>query len=97
MKKVEINTAVLAVGTAAGAILAALVILIVFGLRTGAAGAALILPIILISAFLGWISGVQRRIRGRNRAAYLRGYRKGMEKRMVNEGDSDEGKERDKG
>ena len=52
----EKSTAILA-GAAAGAILMALMFMIVFGLHTGIAGAVLVLLIVAVSAISGWLIG----------------------------------------
>lgn len=49
----ERSTAIL-VGVAAGAILMALMFMIVFGLHTGIAGVVLVLLIVAVSAISGW-------------------------------------------
>lgn len=52
----ERSTAIL-VGVAAGAILMALMFMIVFGLHTGIAGVVLVLLIVAVSAISGWLIG----------------------------------------
>lgn len=57
----ERSTAIL-VGVAAGAILMALMFMIVFGLHTGIAGVVLVLLIVAVSAISGWLIGWNQRI-----------------------------------
>lgn len=73
------NTGI-AVSAAAGAILMALVIIMVFGLKTGIAGAVLTVLIVAVSVLFGWMVGMSQRIQRRNRYSYMRGYRKGLAK-----------------
>lgn len=65
------------VGAASGAVLMALVILMVFGLKTGFGGALLVLLIVAVSMLFGWMLGLNQRIQRRNWYSYLRGYREG--------------------
>ncbi len=74
----ERNT-VLVVGVVAGAVLMALVIMMVFALGTGVAGAVLAVLIVAVSAFTGWIIGLNQRIAKRNYYSYMKGYREGAE------------------
>lgn len=71
------------VGAASGAILMALVILVVFGLKTGFGGALLVLLIVTVSMMFGWMLGLNQRIQRRNWYSYLRGYREGISKRTT--------------
>ena len=68
------------VGIISGAILMALVIVMVFGLKTGIGGALLVLLIVTVSMLFGWRLGVNQRIQRRNWYSYLRGYREGAAK-----------------
>lgn len=61
----ERSTAIL-VGVAAGAILMALMFMIVFGLHTGIAGVVLVLLIVAVSAISGWLIGWNQRIQRSN-------------------------------
>ena len=60
-----------------GAILMALVITMVFSLKTGFVGALLVLLIVALSMLFGWMIGLNQHIRRRNWYSYLRGYREG--------------------
>lgn len=71
------------VGATAGAILMALVIVMVFGLKTGFSGALLVLLIVAVSMLFGWMVGLNQRIQRRNWYSYLRGYREGEAKRRT--------------
>lgn len=73
----------LVVGAAAGAILMALVITMVFGLKTGIAGAVLMILIVAVSAVSGWLIGLNWHIEKRNYYSYLRGYREGLAKKTT--------------
>ena len=61
----ERSTAIL-VGVAAGAILMALMFMIVFGFHTGIAGVVLVLLIVAVSAISGWLIGWNQRIKRSN-------------------------------
>ena len=63
----ERSTAIL-VGVAAGAILMALMFMIVFGFHTGIAGVVLVLLIVAVSAISGWLIGWNQRIKRSNYA-----------------------------
>lgn len=65
----ERSTAIL-VGVAAGAILMALMFMIVFGLHTGIAGVVLVLLIVAVSAISGWLIGWNQRIQRSNYYSY---------------------------
>lgn len=67
-------------GAVAGAILMALVIIIVFTLKTGIAGALLVLLIVAVAMLFGWTIGMNQRIERRNMYSYLSGYREGLKK-----------------
>ena len=78
----EKSTAILA-GAAAGAILMALMVMFVFGLHTGIAGAVLVLLFVAVSAISGWLIGWNQRIQRRNYYSYMKGYREGLEKKTL--------------
>lgn len=67
-------------GAAAGAVLMALVITMVFTLKTGIIGAVLVILIVTVSMLFGWTMGLNQRIERRNWYSYLRGYREGVAK-----------------
>lgn len=84
MKKPNGNcTMVLVIGGAAGAILMALALTMIFGLRTGIAGAVLVVLLVTVSTFAGWLIGLNQRIQSRNEYSYLKGYREGLAKRTL--------------
>lgn len=68
------------VGAALGAILMALVIIVVFGLKTGIAGTLLVVLIVAVSILFGWMMGLRQCIQKRDWYSYLRGYREGAAK-----------------
>lgn len=78
----ESSTAIL-VGVATGAVLMGLIIALVFGLKTGAAGAVLVILIVAVSIFSGWLIGLNQHIQKRNWCSYLKGYREGMAKKTL--------------
>lgn len=78
----ERSTAIL-VGVAAGAILMALMFMIVFGLHTGIAGVVLVLLIVAVSAISGWLIGWNQRIQRSNYYSYMKGYREGLKKKTL--------------
>lgn len=77
------NSIALLAGVAAGAVLMALAVTIVFGLKTGIAGAVLVILVIAVSGLSGWFAGMQQ-LRENNYAAYVKGYNEGLaEKTLV--------------
>ena len=78
----ERSTAIL-VGVAAGAILMALMFMIVFGFHTGIAGVVLVLLIVAVSAISGWLIGWNQRIKRSNYYSYMKGYREGLKKKTL--------------
>lgn len=83
MKNSKGNSAAILVSAAAGAVLMALVIILVFGLHTGIAGAVLVLLIVAVSVLSGWMIGLSQRIQKRNWYSYLKGYQEGMAKKTL--------------
>lgn len=71
------------VGAATGAILMALVIIMVFGMKTGIAGALLMVLIVAVSILFGWMIGMNQHIQRRNCHSYMRGYREGAAKHIT--------------
>lgn len=71
------------VGASAGAILMALVIIRVFGMKTGITGALLMVLIVAVSLLFGWMIGMNQRIQRRNWHSYMRGYREGAAKHTI--------------
>lgn len=63
MKFLKGKGAAFIVGAAAGASLDALAITMIFGMQTGIAGAVLVLLIVVVSGFLGWLIGLDQGIR----------------------------------
>ena len=61
----------------------ALVITMVFGLQTGIAGAILVVLIVTVSAFSGWLVGLHQRIQKRNYYSYMKGYQEGLSKKTL--------------
>lgn len=80
MKNFNENNASILVGAVAGAVLMALMIMLVFGLRTGIAGAVIVVLTVAVSIFSGWLIGMNQRIQKRNWYCYLKGYREGVAK-----------------
>lgn len=77
------NGMALMVGAAAGAVLMALAVTLVFGLDTGMAGAVVAVLLITVSVFSGWFAGLQQQVRENNHAAYMQGYHEGLKKKTL--------------
>lgn len=83
MKNLKERSTAILVGVAAGAILMALMFMIVFGLHTGIAGVVLVLLIVAVSAISGWLIGWNQRIQRSNYYSYMKGYREGLKKKTL--------------
>lgn len=83
MRNFRGNSSAIIVGAATGAILMSLVIMMIFGLKTGIAGAVLVVLIMAVAVAFGWLIGVQYRIRENNYISYQKGYHEGLAKRTV--------------
>lgn len=77
------NSIIIAVAAAAGAVLMALAVAIVFALRTGIVGAVLVALVIIVAAFSGWFVGMLQQVRENNHAAYMQGYNEGLKKKTL--------------
>lgn len=77
------NSMALMVGAAAGAVLMALSVTVVFSLGTGMAGAVAVVLLIAVSVFSGWFAGLQQQVRENNHAAYMQGYNEGLKKKTL--------------
>lgn len=83
MKNFKGNSTAILAGAGSGAVLMALAVTMVFGLKTGIAGAVLVLLTVAVSVFSGWLIGLNQHIRKRNWYSYLRGYREGAAKKTL--------------
>lgn len=83
MKNSKGNSTAILVGAGSGAVLMALAVTMVFGLETGIVGAVLVLLIMAVSVFSGWLIGLSQHIQKRNWYSYLKGYREGAAKKTL--------------
>lgn len=83
MKNSNGNSTAILVGAVSGAVLMALAVTMVFGLHTGIAGAVLVILIMAVSIFSGWMIGLSQHIGRRNWCSYLKGYREGQAKKTL--------------
>lgn len=74
------RVAAMAAGTASGAVLMALAVAVVFGLKTGIGGAALMLMTVAVAGSTGFLMGRLHRAGEVNRFSYQKGLQDGLAK-----------------
>ena len=77
------RVAAMAAGAASGAVLMALAVAVVFGLKTGIGGAALMLMTVAVAGGTGFLMGMLHQTRVLNKFYYQKGLQDGLAKNTV--------------
>lgn len=77
------RVAAMAVGTASGAVLMALAVAVVFGLKTGIGGAALMFATVAVAGGTGFLMGRLHQMRVVNKFYYQKGLQDGLAKNTI--------------